>query len=665
MFKSKVLDTIFVAVRRCVYGVLYLTHFIPVRKNKIVILCYHSIGDDSWRYTVSFSNLKKQMAYMLKHYNPITLETVERYIRGEIEITEPSFVVTFDDGYADIMQSKEYFGLTGIQPTVFVLADTQKANKAVMESDRPFLSNDQIHELKAAGWGVGCHTMTHNDLAALSAEAVTVEVVDAKRKLERDLGFEVNYIAYPLGSYSHDTMLAYDEAGYRMGLSMDDSYISSSTDIRVVPRVGVDGSHTFMEFIATISDAIIFLRSLVKRVMKKEAEIQHNSGVKRVAVVVRYFWPVSGGTEMNIMETYSVLAQKNWEIEVHTSRDSLTQKNVFIPFERQRGLWIKRYAFGWFGFWPRIQWRKIDVLALHNFNILPFYLLLLYVLFLKVLGLKKFSLILVPHGGFVLYNKHFPWWKRVVIGSLYYGIGVHLINLLADGIRVVSQWEKDAVGKKGIHSHLVHVITNGTEAEAYLDVEKEASTAIREQVAHYGNYIVQVGRIEPVKNYETVIRALKFLPDNVNYIIVGPVHDVKYKEYLNALIQKEKVSKRVIFAGVVVGIDKYYLLKHALLMVHMSRWESYGNAVHEGLSQGLVCIVSNVTGLPELVKDGISGYCVDPNDYKKLAKRINAVIKNRNSEELQIITERSRKGVLSRSWSDVASDYAQMVVSLI
>ncbi len=662
MFKNKLLDTIFVLIRRCVYGVLYCTHFLPLRKNKIVILCYHSIGDDSWRFTVSMNNLKKQMAYMLKHYRPVSLETVEKYIRGEVAIDEPSFVVTFDDGYADIFQTKDYFSSVGIQPTVFVLADPENANKGVMESDREFLTNDQIHALKAAGWGIGCHTMTHSDLAQLDTEGIMREVIESKQKLEVDLGFSVPYIAYPLGNYTPEVLTAYDSVGYRMGLSMDDSYISTATDIRIVPRVGVDGSHTFIEFVATISDAIIFIRSLVKKAMKPR-EVKPADDQKRVAVVVRYFWPISAGTEVNIAETYSVLAQKGWSVEVHTSQDSLTEKNVYSSFERYRRLWVKRYAFRWWGFWPRIQWKKIDILALHNFNILPFYLILFYALVLKVVRTKHFKVILVPHGGFVLYSKHFSWWKRLLIAVFYYGMGVHLINFTVDAVRVVSHWEKEEMVRKGVRTSLIHVITNGTEAEAYLDVEKEASNTIRRQVAQYGKYVIQMGRIEPVKNYETMIHALKFLPEDVNYIIVGPVHDQKYKEYLTALIEKENLSQRVYFVGVITGIDKYYLLKHAQLMVHMSLWESYCNAVHEGLSQGLVCVVSNVTGLPELVRDGISGYCVDPNDYKTLAKRINSIIKSRDSLELQSITERSRKGVLTRSWSDVASDYARMVVA--
>ncbi len=665
MFKNKVFDIIFVAIRRCIYGVLYTTHFMPLRKNKIVILCYHSIGDDLWRYTVSFKNLQKQMAYMLKNYEPITLETVEKYISGQISIDTPSFVVTFDDGYADIMQTKEYFASLGVKPTVFVLGDSDKANKAVMESDRPFLSVDQIKELHGAGWGIGCHTMTHNDLTTLKGEDVLNEVVTSKTMLEEELGMEVPYIAYPLGRYTKEVLENYDIAGYRMGLSMDDSRISTNTDICIVPRVGVDGSHTFIEFVATISDTIIFLRSLVKKVIAKKDSTVIRSKNRKVDVIVRYFWPVVAGTEINILQTYSVLAKEGWDVTIHTSQDTLLEKNTLPLSEVYRGLWIRRYVFKLFGFWPRVNWKKTDIIALHNFNIVPFYWILFYTLLLKTFGRKRFTLILVPHGGFVLHTKHLPWLRRLAIPLFYYIIGVPLINLTVDGIRNVSNWEKQEMLRKGINQKLLHVIPNGTEPDAYADVDRDASDSIRRQVKECGDYIIQMGRIEPVKNYETTIRALKFLPKHVNYIIVGPTQDVAYKQYLDTLIESEGMGSRVFFVGVVHGVDKYYLLKHARLMSHMSIWESYCNAVHEGLSQGLVCVVSNATGLPELVQEGSRGYCIDPYDYETLGLRINTLLSLRDSAELNIITERNSKGVRLRSWSDVARDFARMVVSAV
>ncbi len=549
---------------------------------------------------------------------------------------------------------------------MFVLADPANANKKVLECDRKFLTVEQIKKLKSAGWGVGCHTMTHNDLAAISGVEVEREVIEAKVKLEKDLRMEIPYIAYPLGNYTDEVKEAYSKAQYRMGLSMDDSYISRKTDLMIVPRVGVDGSHTYVEFIATISDAIIFLRSIVKKLMKKkEKDVARVESGKTVDVVVRYFWPVAAGTETNILETYSVMALKGWNVNIHTSSDTLTNKNILQLSAFHRGLWIRRYLFGVTGFWPRINWRKTDVVALHNFNVVPFYFIFLYTLFLKVIKKKRFVLMLVPHGGFVLYTGNFSFAKRLAISLFYHRLGVCLINWSVDGIRVVSVWEKEQMIKKGINKRVIEVIGNGTEEEAIFNNDNLASEKIKAAVSRYGKYIVQVGRIDPVKNYETVIKALKYIPEDINFVIAGPEQDINYKHYLLDLIEKEGMGNRVVFAGVVTGCDKYYLLRNAQLMVHLSLWESYCNAVHEGLSQGLVCIVSKEGSLPELIKNGSNGYCISALDYKTLAERVKTTLQYKNTPEFEIINQRNSKGVLARTWSDVADEYARMVVALI
>ena len=81
--------------------------------------------------------------------------------------------------------------------------------------------------------------------------------------------------------------------------------------------------------------------------------------------------------------------------------------------------------------------------------------------------------------------------------------------------------------------------------------------------------------------------------------------------------------------GVIRGIDKYYLMRHAIAMVHMALWESYGNVLREGMSQGLICITSNVYNMPLLVKDGTNGFLVPSGDYKLMAAKMIMLLNDR------------------------------------
>ncbi|MCL4535910.1 MAG: glycosyltransferase family 4 protein [Bacteroidetes bacterium] len=375
---------------------------------------------------------------------------------------------------------------------------------------------------------------------------------------------------------------------------------------------------------------------------------------RHIDVVSKYFYPVAAGIETNVMETYAVLAEMGWDVTIHTSRDVLTKKDVLAGTDVVRNLRVIRYPFTRLGYSPAIDWEMTDVVCLHNFNILPHFRLLMYSLMLKALGKKSFALIVTPHGGFNPEWSIFPRAQAAVKAAYHYTIGTLLINACVDGVRAVSEWEKAQMIAKGVHPRLVTTISNGIEDEAYVDVEAEASPEMKQRVAQLGDYLIQIGRIYPIKNYETTIRALPRLPRNVKFVIVGPVADEGYLRYLKGLAEQLGVGDRVVFFGVVRGVDKYYLIKHAMMMVHMAIWESFCNVVHEGLSQGLVCIVANNTALPYLIKDGVNGYCLDTLDHAALAEKIAYVLSNWDSEEIREMKRRGREFGLQNSWRTVA-----------
>lgn len=385
---------------------------------------------------------------------------------------------------------------------------------------------------------------------------------------------------------------------------------------------------------------------------------------KKIAIIVKYFFPVTAGIETNIAETYSVLASRGWKIDLHTSKDTLTQKNILSDHDFIKSLNVIRYPFTRFGFFPKIDWDNTDVVALHNFDIFPHLRILFFVLFLKLFGRKKFKLVLTPHGGYTPEWSTFSPTQRFVKRTYHFTLGAWLINRTVDIFRAVSEWEKDEVGKTLVNKKLIKVVPNGVENEAYLDIEKAASNEIKKQVKEYGKYIIQVGRVYPIKNYETTIKALTKIDKNINFVIVGPEDHVlgkgDYKKDLMDLAKELGVENRVFFAGVIKGVDKYYIIKKAQMMVHMALWESFCNVVHEGLSQGLVCIVAANTALLYLVEDKVNGYCIKTRDWEKVAEKVNFVLENKNKPVITNMEKRNRKYGLEYSWKKVAYEVEKL-----
>jgi glycosyltransferase involved in cell wall biosynthesis len=376
---------------------------------------------------------------------------------------------------------------------------------------------------------------------------------------------------------------------------------------------------------------------------------------KKLEVIVKYFYPVAAGIETNTLETYAKLVKMGWEVTVHTSKNTLTEQNILKDEDELRGIKIKRYSLisENKGFWPKFDWDKTNLVCLHNFNVF-FIRFFIYKLYRKLKGKKSPGLVLTPHGGFNPDWSVFPKIVSIIKPIYHYTLGTLLINLSVDGVRAVSEWEKREMIKKGLNKNKVEVISNGMEDEAYVDVDKFAGAEVKQKVKNLGRYLIQIGRIYAIKNNETTIKALPFIPDDIKFVLVGPIGSEEYKKSLDKLTKSLHLENRVIFWGVIRGVDKYYLIKHAKIMVHMAIWESFCNVVHEAMSQGLPVIAANNTALPLLIRDDINGYLVETKNYKKVAEKINFILDEKNSGKIIEISKACKEFTKDNTWTRTA-----------
>ena len=377
--------------------------------------------------------------------------------------------------------------------------------------------------------------------------------------------------------------------------------------------------------------------------------------LKRLDVVVKYFYPVTAGIETNIMNVYAYLQEQGFDVRIHASMDTPEERNILPQNETINGLKIYRYPWRWYGFFPNVRWGETDAFCLHNFNVFPHFFFLATALFRKFFGIRHPKIFLIPHGGFTPGWETFPPLIRLVKKIYHKTLGAFLINHSVDALRSVSEWESQETIRYGVRQDIVTTIPNGLEDYAYSsDIEDRASDGAKRLAADAHPYIIQIGRIHPIKNQLTAIKALKYAPKQINFLIAGPVTDPEYKKLLDETIEHLGLNDRVRFIGVVSGIDKYYLLRKSLANVHMAIWESYCNAVHESMSQGCVCIVSKDTALEELVKDGINGFCVGPYDKKTIAEKIKFILENPDSEIINAIRKNNRAFAKGHSWAEIA-----------
>jgi hypothetical protein len=97
------------------------------------------------------------------------------------------------------------------------------------------LSKEQIYMLRAEGWGVSCHSMTH---ASITAENAEVEVVEARKVLSDALEMEVTLFCVPGNNDGYPPARAVAErAGYHAILTIYDDINTWETNLLRLCRV--------------------------------------------------------------------------------------------------------------------------------------------------------------------------------------------------------------------------------------------------------------------------------------------------------------------------------------------------------------------------------------------------------------------------------------------
>jgi glycosyltransferase involved in cell wall biosynthesis len=127
-----------------------------------------------------------------------------------------------------------------------------------------------------------------------------------------------------------------------------------------------------------------------------------------------------------------------------------------------------------------------------------------------------------------------------------------------------------------------------------------------------------VGRFEPLKDHETLLRAVSLVP-GVVLVLAG---DGPLSGQLHALADELGIASRVQFLG--KRMDVPQLLKAADLYVQSSKWEGCSLALLEAMAAGKPVVASNVSGLADVV--GNAGLLFPAGDAGQLAQRITTLL---------------------------------------
>ncbi|MGE5606049.1 MAG: glycosyltransferase [Bacteroidota bacterium] len=183
----------------------------------------------------------------------------------------------------------------------------------------------------------------------------------------------------------------------------------------------------------------------------------------------------------------------------------------------------------------------------------------------------------------------------------------------------VSHGVMDYLAKLGFNKERMQVIYNG------IPLERFSSLQTVPFINRQPN-LVMVARFARQKDHSTLIRAASLLREySIKVYLVGEGKK-NYRQQAENLVKSLNLEEKVFFLGPRSDIPE--LLSQNQISVLATRYEGFGLVVVEAMAAGCIVIASNVTGVSELVQNGITGFLVPPGEPVALAEKIKYIINN-------------------------------------
>lgn len=131
--------------------------------------------------------------------------------------------------------------------------------------------------------------------------------------------------------------------------------------------------------------------------------------------------------------------------------------------------------------------------------------------------------------------------------------------------------------------------------------------------------VSRMDKHDRTKHLDQIIRAMKLLPNHLSHTHLIIVGDGVLRPDYEALIRENGLSERVEFPGRVSDERLLELYQTATQFVLPSSKEGFGIVYLEAWSHLLPVICSIHGAAPEVIRDGVDGFAVDPMDTQALA----------------------------------------------
>ncbi|WGD34477.1 N-acetyl-alpha-D-glucosaminyl L-malate synthase BshA [Olleya sp. YS] len=263
--------------------------------------------------------------------------------------------------------------------------------------------------------------------------------------------------------------------------------------------------------------------------------------------------------------------------------------------------------------------KLVDMVKLHNIEVLHVHYAIphAYAAYMAQKMLREEN-IYVPivttlHGTDITLVGSHPFYKPAVTFS---------INK-SDAVTAVSQSLKDDTLRLFDIKNDINVVTNFIDinkfSHDFTDCQRAMMATDEEKIITHISNMREVKRIPDVINIFNNIQ--KEIPAKLMMVGEGPE-----REPAERLCQKLGISDKVVFFGNSNEIDRILCFSDLFLLP--SKTESFGLSALEAMASGVPVISSNTGGIPEVNKEGFSGFLSNVGDVEAMSKNALHILKS-------------------------------------
>lgn len=184
-------------------------------------------------------------------------------------------------------------------------------------------------------------------------------------------------------------------------------------------------------------------------------------------------------------------------------------------------------------------------------------------------------------------------------------------------IIAITNWERTALKALDVPEEKIIYIPNGI-PEIFFT--QKPSTEDKQKILYFG-------RLAPVKDLETLIRAFALMKNKAATLELAGPAEASYASKLKTLIARLNLTHRVIFTPAIYDLkQKIMKFDSARIYILPSKREGMPQSLIEALARKKLVIASNNLGARDLITHGKNGFLFPIGDYHALASLLDKTL---------------------------------------